>query len=36
MKIPGYQSSNYLAASCNFEYCRETVKINCALPEDIN
>jgi hypothetical protein len=28
---PNYHTLNDLAASCNFDYCREIVKINCAL-----
>jgi leucyl aminopeptidase len=28
---PDYHTLNDLAASCNFEYCREIVKVNCAL-----
>jgi hypothetical protein len=28
---PNYHTLNDLAASCNFDYCREIVKVNCAL-----
>ena len=28
---PNYHTLNDLAANCNFGYCREIVKVNCAL-----
>jgi Zn-dependent M28 family amino/carboxypeptidase len=31
---PGYHSLNDLTSNCNFEYCREIVKISCALLVD--
>lgn len=33
---PNYHSLNDLATNCNFEYCREIVKISCALLVDNN
>lgn len=33
---PNYHSLNDLAAYCNFEYCREIVKISCAILIDNN
>jgi len=33
---PNYHTLNDVAASCNFGYCREIVKINCALLVDNN
>jgi hypothetical protein len=33
---PNYHTLNDLASNCNFEYCREIVKLNCALLVDNN
>lgn len=33
---PNYHSLNDRASACNFEYCSEIVKLNCALLVDIN
>ena len=33
---PDYHTLNDLSANCNFEYCREIVKLNCALAVDCN
>ena len=33
---PNYHTINDLAANCNFEYCREIVKISCAMLIDKN
>lgn len=33
---PNYHSLNDLASNCNFEYCREIVKISCAILVDKN
>jgi hypothetical protein len=33
---PNYHTLNDLAANCNFDYCREIVKISCALLVDNN
>jgi hypothetical protein len=33
---PEYHTSNDIASNCNFDYCREIVKLNCALLVDSN
>jgi len=33
---PNYHSLNDLGTNCNFEYCREIVKLNCAILADKN
>jgi hypothetical protein len=33
---PNYHTLNDLASNCNFEYCREIVKLNCAMLVDYN
>jgi leucyl aminopeptidase len=33
---PNYHSMNDLASNCNYEYCKEIVKLNCALLVDKN
>ncbi len=33
---PNYHSLNDLAVNCNFVFCREIVKLNCALLVDMN
>ena len=33
---PSYHSLNDLASNCNFEYCREIVKLNCAMLLEFN
>ncbi|MBK9389378.1 MAG: M20/M25/M40 family metallo-hydrolase [Bacteroidetes bacterium] len=33
---PNYHSLNDLASNCNFEYCSEIVKLNCAILVDLN
>jgi hypothetical protein len=33
---PGYHTLNDLASNCNFEYCSEIVKLNCAMLVDCN
>lgn len=33
---PGYHTLNDVVTNCNFEYCREIVKLNCAMLVDSN
>jgi bacterial leucyl aminopeptidase len=33
---PNYHSLNDLASNCNFEYCSEIVRLNCAMLVDLN
>jgi Zn-dependent M28 family amino/carboxypeptidase len=33
---PNYHSLSDLASNCNFEYCSEIVKLNCAILVDLN
>ena len=33
---PSYHTLNDLASNCNFEYCREIVKLNCAILVEFN